>query len=192
MKDVLNMVVRRKMNKQQLEQCINTYGTEIYAFCSRITCNKQEAEDLYQDTFLKAVELGEKIDETQNPKSYLVSIALRIWKNKKRKFAWRKRITGDSQLIEEAVSGEKLMTESRACSPEENVLEWELKVQVRQAIAKLDEKYRIPVYLYYTVELPIEQIASVMKLPKGTVKSRLHKARKLLKQELEVVLDETK
>lgn len=181
-----------KMNKQQLEQCINTYGNEIYAFCSRITCNQQEAEDLYQDTFLKAVELGEKIAYEQNPKSYLVSIALRIWKNKKRKFAWRKRIAGESQLAEEAVGGEVMVEEPGVISPEKRVLEWELKTQVRQAVAKLDEKYRIPVYLYYTAELSIEQIANIMKLPKGTVKSRLHKARKLLKQELEVVLDETK
>ena len=179
------------MNRQQLEQCINTYGTEIYAFCSRITCNKQEAEDLYQDTFLKAVELEEKIEYTKNPKSYLISIALRIWKNKKRKFAWRKRIAGDSQLVEETVSQEKIMEANRSASPEENVLEWELKDQVRQEVAKLDEKYRIPIYLYYTVEISTEQIAKIMKLPNGTVKSRLHKARKLLKKKLEVVLDET-
>lgn len=179
------------MNKEKLEECINAYGKEIYAFCSRITCNRQEAEDLYQDTFLKAVELGEKIDDTQNPKSYLVSIALRIWKNKKRKFAWRKRIAGTEQLTEEAVSEKELMQESRGTSPEEKILEWELKMHVRQAVEKLDEKYRIPIYLYYTVELSIEHIADIMKLPKGTVKSRLHKARKLLKQELEVVLDET-
>lgn len=179
------------MNKQMLEQCINAYGKEIYAFCSRITCNRQEAEDLYQDTFLKAVELGERIDDTKNPKSYLVSIAIRIWKNKKRKFAWRSRIAGTEQLTEEAVSEKEWMHEGRGNTPEEKLLEWELKVQVRQAVEKLDEKYRIPIYLYYTMELPIEQIANIMKLPKGTVKSRLHKARKLLKQELEVVLDET-
>ena len=52
------------------------------------------------------------------------------------------------------------------------------------------DKYRIPVYLYYGLQLPVEQIGKVMRIPQGTVKSRLHKARMLLKQELEVVLDE--
>lgn len=179
------------MNRQQLEQCIDAYGKEIYAFCSQLTCNKQEAEDLYQDTFLKAVELGEKIDDKNNPKSYLVSIALRIWKNKKRKFAWRKRIAGTDQLVEEAISEEVLEQENGCISPEDRLIKKEVKEQVRQAVGRLDEKYRIPVYLYYTVELSIEQIGTIMKLPKGTVKSRLHKARKLLKVELEVVLDET-
>lgn len=176
------------MDMIQLEKCINEYGKDIYSFCSQITCNKQEAEDLYQDTFLKAVELGEKIDYEKNPKSYLVSIALRIWKNKKRKFAWRNRIAGMVELVEEAVSKEKLGKEGSA---EEIFLEKEWKEQVKNAVDKLDEKYRIPVYLYYTLEFSIGQIGKIMKLPDGTVKSRLHKARKLLKKELEVVLDET-
>lgn len=77
------------MNREQLEQCISEYGKDIYAFCSQMTRNSQEAEDLYQDTFLKAVEFSEKIDFKNNPKSYLVSIALRLWRNRKRKYAWR-------------------------------------------------------------------------------------------------------
>ena len=63
-------------------------------------------------------------------------------------------------------------------------------MQVRRAVGNLPEKYRIPVYLYYTLQFSVEEIANVMEIPKGTVKSRLHKARALLKKELEVVLDE--
>lgn len=172
----------------QLEQCINEYGKEIYSFCCQITRNRQEAEDLYQDTFLKALELGEKIDYGRNPKSYFVSIALRIWKNRKRKFAWRKRIAGTVELVEEAVGEEALGKEG---STEDIVLEKELREQVKMAVERLDEKYRIPVYLYYTLQFPVGQIGKIMRLPEGTIKSRLHKARKLLKKELEVVLDET-
>lgn len=172
----------------QLEQCINNYGKDIYTFCCQITCNRQEAEDLYQDTFLKAMELGDKIDYDQNPKSYLVSIALRIWKNRKRKYAWRKRIAGTEQLIEEITEEER---ESQKDSVEEVLLQKELRDQVKKAVEELEEKYRLPIYLYYTLQLSVEQIGKIMKLPQGTVKSRLYKARKLLKQKLEVVLDET-
>lgn len=183
------------MNKEQLKQCIDAYGTDIFAFCSRITCNRQEAEDLYQDTFLKAVELGENMDETRNPKSYLVSIAIRIWKNRKRKFAWRKRIAGEQTLMEETLGENALnsgdFSGDYVSSPEEFLLNREVTFEVRKAVAKLEEKYRMPVYLFYTMEFSIGQIAQIMKLPKGTVKSRLYKARKLLKEELEVVLDET-
>ncbi len=193
-KDVFTMV--KQMDRKQLEQCIHEYGKEIYAFCASITPSTQEAEDLYQDTFLKAVELGSRIDYAQNPKSYLASIALRIWKNRKRKYAWRSRIAGTQQLIEETVQSFEQAKESStvggAANPvEEAYLNKELQHQVREAVAKLDEKYRIPVYLYYTVQLSVADIAAVLKLPVTTVKNRLHRARKLLKHELEVVLDET-
>ncbi len=176
------------MNRIQLEQCIQEYGKDIYTFCSQITRNRQEAEDLYQDTFLKAVELGECLDFDRNPKSYLVSVALRIWKNRRRKFAWRQRIAGTQTLIEEAIQEEM---PQRSNSAEDAILQKEFKEQVRKAVEHLDEKYRIPVYLFYTLQLSIEEIGTVMRIPQGTVKSRLHKARALLKKDLEVMINET-
>ncbi len=172
------------MNELQLEQCIKDYGKDIYAFCSQLTRNLQETEDLYQDTFLKAVELGPRIDFEKNPRSYLISIALRIWKNRRRKYAWRKRIAGTEQLTEETAADKCQGQES---SPEDAVLRQELRLQVQEAVAGLEDKYRVPVYLYYTLQLSTEQIGKIMNLPQGTVKSRLYKARKLLKQKLEGV-----
>ena len=61
---------------------------------------------------------------------------------------------------------------------------------MQDAVAGLEEKYRIPVYLYYSQQFSTEQIGKILKLPQGTVKSRLYKARKLLKKELEVVFNE--
>lgn len=58
-----------------------------------MTRSREEANDLYQDTFLKLMELGEELDDERNPKSYLLSIAVHIWKNRRRKYAWRQRIT---------------------------------------------------------------------------------------------------
>ncbi len=73
---------------------------------------------------------------------------------------------------------------------EEEAIQKELREMVRKAVAGLDEKYRIPIYLFYTEQLTVEEISKILKLPQGTVKTRLFKARKLLKKELEVVLDE--
>ncbi len=179
------------MNIVQLEQCIRDYGRELYSFCLYLTGNVQEAEDLYQDTFLKALELRERMDAQYNPKSYLISVALHLWKNKKRKYAWRMRIAGTRQLVEACTEDEQA-AEPGSCeaSVEEQILQKELMLQVRKAVAELEEKYRIPVYLYYTAQLSVGEISRILKIPEGTVKTRLHKARKLLKTKLEVVLDE--
>ena len=69
---------------------------------------------------------------------------------------------------------------------EESIISAEEKKIVQQAVCNLPEKYRIPVLLFYMEQLSVKEIASILSLPAGTVKSRLHQARKLLEKELEV------
>ena len=180
---------RNKMTITELKQCIDCYGKEIYGFCRHITGNLQDGEDLYQDTFLKAVELADKIDINQNPKSYLISIAVRLWKNRSRKRAWRQRIAPEEsidtqmELIDNAAMNEIKTPEAK--TPETEVLISEQNAFVSKCVRE-EEKYRLPIYLYYSAELSVKEIAECMKLPQGTVKSRLHKARIIIKEKLEV------
>ena len=173
------------MTKQELEQCIEEYGRDIYSFCRYLTNDLPEAEDLYQDTFLLATEVKERIEYNRNPKSYLLSIALRIWKNKKRKYAWRKRIA-DVRPAADALEADSGGTAE--LSLEEQILATEKDESVRIAVSHLPEKLKIVVLLFYMEELTTAQIAEVIKIPVGTVLSRLHEARKRLKKELEDVL----
>jgi len=173
------------MDRLELEQCIQEYGKDIYSFCKHLTCNVQEADELYQDTFLKAVELQQKIDWQENPKSYLLSVAVRLWNNHRRKAAWRNRIAPIVALAEER---DENRTDGVEPSPEETYLVNEEKQMVQNAVNKLPEKLRVCVLLYYMEELSVTQIAKTLKLPEGTIKSRLYQARKLLEKELENVL----
>ena len=61
------------------------------------------------------------------------------------------------------------------------------KNTIQQIVANLPEKYRIPVYLFYSAELSIQEIAKVLQIPAGTVKSRMNKAKHVLKEELETL-----
>ena len=63
--------------------------------------------------------------------------------------------------------------------------EAEIQKVVRRMAEELPEKYRLVVYLYYTREQKIEEIASMLHIPKGTVKSRLHKARSMIRDRME-------
>lgn len=170
------------MDNQELEQYIDKYGTDLYSFCRHLTKNMQEADDLYQDTFLTIVDKDKEIEDKRNPKSYLLSVAIRIWKNRKRKFAWRQRIA-PSQNYEEYLAD--LLTES-VPSPEEILLSREKVLRVWSAVDHLSEKYRIPVYLYYLEELSVGEIASILNLPRTTIKNRLYTARKTLKNSLKL------
>lgn len=168
----------RTMTMKELESCIEAYGKDIYNFCLHLTKETEQAEELYQDTFLTAVEIRGRINNTENPKSYLLSICVRLWKNKQRKWAWRNRISPISTLVE-------------ACNKDvfhedtDTILEAEKIMVVRKSIQKLDDKYRLVVLLYYMEELSLKQISQILHLPTGTIKTRLYTARKLLKSELE-------
>lgn len=171
------------MTITELEECIDLYGKEIYGFCRQVTGSREEGDDLYQDTFLRAVELKDKIDVSKNPKSYLLSVAVRLWKNRRRKYAWRQRIAGMESFSEEihyCIAGENER------EPESDILAEEERIYVHKCVQALEEKYRVPVCLYYSAELSVREIAKVLRLPEGTVKSRLHKARKTIKEKLEV------
>lgn len=166
------------MTMKELERCIEVYGKDIYTFCLWLAKNQEYADDLYQDTFLTAIEVIDRIDSKENVKSYLLSISIRIWKNRKRKWAWRNRIAPTVEIAED-------FNVDLAYEEKDRVLEGEKSAVLRSAIAALPEKYRVMILLYYMEELPQERIAAILHVPTGTVKSRLYAARKHLKSELE-------
>lgn len=168
------------MNQKELELYIYAYGKDLYSFCCSIAYSRQEADDLYQDTFLKLYEMGEDLAIQKNPKGFMMSVSVNLYRNQKRKFSIRQRIVGAEMSVEEAAdipSGEQ-MTEERVVEKEECRI-------VRDAVRRLPDKYRLPVLLFYMEELPLSDISRILNLPAGTVKSRLHRAKKILRQKLE-------
>ena len=171
----------RIMTREELAECINEHGKEIYSFCKWLTSSGQEADELYQDTWLTVVQRQEGIDAAGNVKSYCLSVALRLWKNRRRKYAWRQRIAGTQDSISPDTS---FLDAATAESLEEQLLHREQKRLVREAVDELPQRLRTIVLLFYMEDQSIEQIAQITGIPAGTVKSRLHHARKALRQKL--------
>ena len=168
------------MSKQLLEHYIEAYGTDIYSFCIRLTQNRELAEELYQDTFLAMCE-KEDWKEEGNVKSYLLGITIKLWQNRKRKFAWRKRIAAEIPVSKEqgleAFSADENL-EQHMVSKEEQEAVW-------KAVYKLPEQLRIVILLYYMEDFKVAEIAEKLSLSISNVKSKLMRARRYLKQELE-------
>ncbi len=169
-----------KMKSDSIERYITEYGRDIYSFCMYTTRNKDDADDLYQQTFLIAYEKDE-IDEGKNPKAYLITIAANIWNNHIRKKAWRRK-SADVIYLEDN-DFERLKDDAR--SVEEEVVSSDEEEAVRRVVRNLPEKQRIVILMYYMEEIPIKDIASALGIPEGTVKSRLNKAKEILKERLE-------
>lgn len=169
------------MEARELEKCIDEFGTDIYRFCMKLCMDKENAEDLYQQTFLKALESNIELDWEQNPKALFFSLAHNLWKSDQRKNARRSAIAPCNHLDEES---EKLLY-SDEHAVEEKIFQEDLIRETNKIIESLPEKIRIPMTLYYLFELPVEQVARAVKKTPGTIKSRLFKGRSLIKKRLE-------
>jgi len=151
------------------------YAEAVYNFCRSMAYSKEEADDLFQETYLKAMENMSKIKES--PKGFLFATAVYIWKDWKRKHARRNKLAPEASLDE----GEKMTSNTNI---EGDFVQQEDIRIVRELVDALPEKYKIPTLLFYNAELGVSDIASALNLPAGTVKSRLHKARKLVEKGL--------
>lgn len=160
-----------------MEELITSLGDSLWTFCLRLTCNKFEAEDLYQDTMVKALELKDKIDFDRNPRAYIYSLAVSINKNRFRKILRRREIAPIFHYDLNFIEDTREDIESKIIQDEE-------RINIDRAINKLSEKQRAVILMFYMEELSIKDIAYYLNIPEGTVKSRLNAGRKILKEEL--------
>lgn len=169
------------MTHQDLIHLIEEEEKTVYSFCHMLTGNKVDAEELYQQVMLLAIEHCRDIDSSKNPKGYLIGMVIRIHKDSRRKYARRQRLAPMGELSDEL----ETVVADNLPGPEEQTLLKEREQTIRQEVGMLPEKLRMAVWMYYTAELSVEEIAYRLHVPKGTVKSRLHKARNILRQRLE-------
>jgi RNA polymerase sigma-70 factor (ECF subfamily) len=116
--------------------------------------------------------------EAESPLGFLLSTAAYLNRSRRRKFARRNRIAPTTALFEETGSA------PTAANTEDEYLASEEKRTVRRLTDALPDKYKIPVVLYYTLEMGTPEIAAALQIPVGTVKSRLHKARRIIEKGL--------
>lgn len=174
------------MTVQELEKFISQYGSSIYSFCQKLCRNKDLADELYQDVWLLAMQHIQEIQTDRNVKSYLLSLAVGSWRNKKKKYAVRHRIAPQEDITDQTLQG----FADDSADTLNHILKKERRTAVLHAVDKLDDIYRLPILLYYMEELTIKEIAAAMHLTQGTVKRRLYTARHKLSGELEEYMHE--
>lgn len=175
------------MKRDEFEQFVLDNGKDILRFCRMTAGSEESGNELYQDTMLKLLEKQNKLNSMQNVKSYALSISILLWKNKKKKYSVRKRIAQMSSLEECVEKDEQFEPESHEKTPEQYVLEQSEREEVQALVAKLPEKYRVLLYLSYSAEMTLHEIAECLHIPVSTVKTRIRKAKSLLKEQLEAI-----
>jgi RNA polymerase sigma-70 factor (ECF subfamily) len=156
----------------------------LYATALRLTRNRADAEDLVQDTFVKALRFSDRFTPGTNLKAWLYTILHNTWRNRRRD-ATREPVDVDSPRVEEAASrpGGPAALET----PERILLRATLDADLRKALDAMPDAFREAVWLRDVEELSYAEIAATLAIPIGTVMSRISRGRRLLFETLHSV-----
>ena len=139
------------------------YAPAVYRLAYARTGSRADAEDVMQEVFLRLVKAGPDFDSEEHAKAWLLRVASNC-ANDLFRLPWRRR---EEPLDENLSAPER---------PEEG--------SVTQAVLSLPARYRIPIHLYYYEGYSVAEIARILGRSEGTVKSRLFRARDLLRNQL--------
>ena len=151
----------------------------LYGMALRLTRDSDRAQDLVQDTYLKAFRARHRFAAGTNLKAWLFTILQNTWRNRQRDRA-RARVEFDSEVVEEAADGASAPLTSAAESPETLLLRASFNSELKRALEALPEAFREAVWLRDVEELSYQEIADVLSIPIGTVMSRIARGRKQL------------
>jgi RNA polymerase sigma-70 factor (ECF subfamily) len=158
--------------------------SSMLAVATRLTRNPAEAEDLVQDTFVKAMRARHQFEAGTNMRAWLLRILTNTFINRYRRGGLEKAVLEgpDADPLADGWIGTATMSAMR--DPESVALRPMLEREIQEALDELPDEFRLAVLLADVEELSYREIADIMGCPIGTVMSRLHRGRRLLKTRL--------
>lgn len=160
-------------NKAAVEEIVETYYTEVYRFLARRHGDSFIAEDITQDTFLKFTQNLSTYKDKGKLKSYIFSIAVNCSNDYFRKIKQQSELPLDN--TEETVI---------KTTPETDFELSDKAMRIKTAVLSLDDGFRDVTILRYYHDMKLSEIALALGIPTSTVKTRLHRAKKILGESL--------
>jgi RNA polymerase sigma-70 factor, ECF subfamily len=173
-------------DRADFEQLAMEHLPSLYSGAYRMTHNKADAEDLVQETYLKAYRSFHTFEAGTNLRAWLFRILTNTYINLYRK-RQKNPTQNDLDDIEDLYLYRRIGGQEGAKlgrSTEDEVLDHFTEAEVAQAVQSLPENFRIPVLLADVEGFSYQEIADQLEIPIGTVMSRLHRGRKALQKQL--------
>jgi len=166
--------------EQAFEQLVKRYQKSIYNLAYRMTGSREDAEDLAQETFLRAYAKLKTFQIGRRFSPWLFRIASNLcinWKNRQK----RREVSLDSFGTD---NKEQLLFSNTSVDPLFQLERNQLQIRLRQEILALPLRYRLVFTLRYLEDHSCREIAEILDMPEGTVKTHLFRARRILKEKL--------
>ena len=157
-----------------LDHLIHQYGKRLYGLCLTLCANKYDAEDLYQDTWIKVLQYLDKYDPVREFEPWLTAICVNTYRDRLRRLKKSPLFHGFRSNEEK----DRLLAKAEAPTTPDYA-------PLYTAIDRLLESLRLTVILYYFRQMDLQDTAKILNIPVGTVKSRLNRARNMLKEVLQ-------
>jgi len=155
----------------------------LYRTALRMTKNESDAEDLVQEAYIKAYRFWDRFEPGSNCRAWLFKIMTNIFINEYRSKSRSPMAVNVDELDDNFLYG-YLIAEEKTANPEQQLFAKIFDDDIRTAIEDLPEDFRLVVVLSFLEGFSYQEIADIMELQLGTVKSRLHRGRKLLQKTL--------
>ncbi len=167
-----------------LDVLIERYKVALYSLCRKLTRNSADADDLFQDTWVRVMKNIARFSPERRFSPWLFTICVNGYRDRYRKRGrWSRLIPSfRSSTIRDAVIDRTPAPES---GPEEDLLRDESARGVRRALSGLHDTLRLPLLLHYYRDLSLEEISQILGIPTGTAKSRLHRGRAMVRSLME-------
>lgn len=164
---------------------------DIYNLCFRLCGNKASAEDIAQDAFISAYKNMNKFQQKSPFAGWVYRIAINTWKNRvryeKRRFFFKHDSLDEAMETEDGQMQKQLPDDKPA--PDSGVEKNQKSERIQKALAELGPESKEMIVLRDMEELSYEEIAGVLRLPLGTVKSRIARAREALRVKLQDIIE---
>lgn len=161
------------------------YQRQVYNLAYRMLGNAEDAGDLVQDTFIRAYGALASFRQDASFLTWLYKIASNLCIDQLRS----RKAKGALSLQVELEEGREPADDSRDIAPEDTAMRGATQEMVQRAITNLPEKYRLVVVMRHLQDMSVDEIARVLDMPTGTVKTHLFRAREMLRERLCSVLE---
>jgi len=165
------------------ETIVARYGDYVYTIAVRIVGNDEDAEDVAQEAFVRAYRAlpGFRGDSKFSSWLYRIATNRALTHLKRRR---RRVVTVGLDAGPRVEAGASEVGRGSERGPDRLVLDDEFRREVRAAVLELPERYRVVVTLFYLEEKSYKEVAAILGIPMGTLKTHLHRARALLRDML--------
>jgi RNA polymerase sigma-70 factor (ECF subfamily) len=177
---VSDAIAMANAKEDELELLVREHARLVYRIAYSVLRNPQDAEDATQETFLRVLRHRRKLASVKDPQAWLARIAWRVAIERKKKLP-------DVPIEDVAEVARQLR--SRISSADDVLLETEMSLVLENLISLLPTKLRDPLTLSTIQDLSPAQVASALGINEAAVRSRIFRARQILREKLAVLLE---